>query len=72
MLQVNGCTMAEWDMVLDDIMEEVLQRLNPQDMARIRSVSSAWRAKTDSLLTTLHLRHAQYIPEATARFQAYS
>ncbi|CAL8467754.1 g7292 [Coccomyxa elongata] len=57
--------MGEWDTVLDDIMEVVLERLNPQDMARMRSVSSAWRAKTDSLLTTLQLRHAQYIPEAT-------
>lgn len=64
--------MAEWDTVLDDIMEVVLERLNPQDMARVRTVSSAWRAKTDSLLTTLQLRHAQYIGEATVRFQACS
>jgi hypothetical protein len=70
MLQVTVDTMAEWDGVLDDILGLVLEKVKPQDVASMRSVSRAWRAKADSLLYTLQLKHSQYIPELPHRFKA--
>lgn len=60
-----GC----WEAILDDILEMVLRKLRTQDVAAVRAVCRAWRAKTDYLLNSMHLQKPQYIPIMVTRFQ---
>jgi hypothetical protein len=59
-----------WDVILDDILEIVLQKMGPHDVASMRTVCRSWRAKTDALLTSMKLQQPECIASITTHFQA--
>ena len=62
--------MEEWECMLSDVFDSVLQYLSNEDVKHSRLVCTTWRDEMDNLLSSMTLKSSAHVPHMVSRFQA--